>query len=82
MSRRTLGKRAPIDMHGYRPIRAIENEIRYLQQELAEALAFAAAIKLAYAERTGVELQDGGEYLEVDVERAHEIVLLFPAPGA
>jgi hypothetical protein len=56
----------------------IRREMGYLARELAEALAFEEAISLAYKERTGMELQEGGVYLDDDIERAEEILRLYP----
>jgi hypothetical protein len=66
----------------YRPIPAIQNELRLLAQELSEALVFQEAIGMAYAERVGEELEPGGEYTVADRARAEEIMLLYPEKDA
>jgi hypothetical protein len=69
-------------MDPHRPVAAILSELAMLRHELAERAAFEEAIGLAFQERTGEELADGGEYTEADADRAMEILRLYPAAGA
>ena len=50
--------------------------------DIEHLLAWDAAVGMAYKERTGLELGEGEPYTPADAERADEIILFWPRPGA